>query len=293
MGTLMLAVGLLAWAPAATVKAQLPSTGYQAELLKWRQQQEADLKADEGFLSVAGLFWLHEGDNSVGSDARCDVRLPASAPAQVGKLNRSFGHVTLTVNPGVTATLKGQPVTSAMLTPDSDRVSLGDLKFIVIRRGERTGIRLWDRGCRGFKEFKGCKWFPAAAKYVVQARFVPYDPPKMVPITNVLGDTQPVPVVGYAEFTLDGKTCRLDAEGAGDGLFINFHDQTSGHATYPAGRFLNTGKPVDGQVTLDFNRATNPPCAFTAFATCPLPPRQNFLDVAIPAGEKVHHPPGE
>jgi len=119
---------------------------------------------------------------------------------------------------------------------------------------------------------------------------VPYDPPKSVGITNVIGDTAPVSIVGFVEFTMDGKTCRLDAQGAGAGLFINFRDLTSGDSTYPAGRFLDTGRPVNGEVELDFNRATNPPCAFTAFATCPLPPRQNYLEVGIPAGEKTHHP---
>ncbi len=267
---------------------------YSAELAKWRKQQEVDLKADEGFLSVAGLFWLKEGDNTFGADASCAVKLPTGSTAGVaGILNRHDGQVTLTLNPGVSATLKGQNVTSTPLALDSDRITLGALRFMAIRRGNRIGIRLWDRNCKGYTEFKGLKWYAPNPKCVVKAKFVPYDPPKMVDITNVLGDTQPVPVVGYLEFVLAGKTLRLDAQGTGEGLFINFRDLTSGNETYPAGRFLDAPKPVNGEVLIDFNRATNPPCAFTSFATCPLPPRQNYLPVAITAGEKTHHPAGE
>jgi len=264
---------------------------YAANLSKWRKEQEAGLKADEGFLSVAGLFWLKEGENSLGTDPACAVRLPGgSTIGNAGTLTRHDGHVTLTVQSGVTATVKGQPVTTAELGLDSDRVTIGALRFMVIHRGNRIGVRLWDRNCKGFKEFRGQKWFAPDQKYVVKAKFVPYDPPKSVGITNVIGDTAPVSIVGFVEFTMDGKTCRLDAQGAGAGLFINFRDLTSGDSTYPAGRFLDTGRPVNGEVELDFNRATNPPCAFTAFATCPLPPRQNYLEVGIPAGEKTHHP---
>lgn len=284
---------IMAAGAAQTTQTQISHKAYAADLSKWRTEEGDGLKADEGFLSVAGLFWLKEGDSSMGSDASCAVRFPEDAPAIVGSIKRQGSKVTFTADPGVVATLKGQPVSSAEMVLDLDRVTVGALRFMAIQRGQRIGIRLWDRNCAGFKEFKGQKWYAPNMKYVIQAKFTPYSPPKRVGITNVLGDTSPVAIVGYAEFKLDGKTCRLDAQDQGGGLFINFRDLTTGKSTYPAGRFLNTPGPIDGTVILDFNRAINPPCAFTAFATCPLPPRQNYLDVAIPAGEKTHHPPGE
>lgn len=282
----MVLVGL-----ASTAIGQTPgSKQYSTDLAQWRKAQEHDLTRDEGWLSVAGLFWLKEGDCTIGSSEACAVRLPESAPAEVGTLTREGNHVTLTTKVGVVATLKGQKVISQELALDSDRVSIGSLTFMAIHRGSRIGVRLFDKSCKGYKEFKGQNWYAANPKFVLQAKFVPYEPPKSVNITNVIGDTQPVAVVGYVEFTLDGKVCRLDAQGQGGGLFINFRDNTSGKTTYPAGRFLDAPAPVNGMVTIDFNRATNPPCAWTSFATCPLPPRQNFLGVAVPAGEKTHHP---
>jgi uncharacterized protein (DUF1684 family) len=267
---------------------------YVFELAKWRQSQEDELKADEGFLSVAGLCWLKEGDNSIGTDEASTVRLPAGAgPAHAGVITLHGDKVTMLVNDGVFVQQFGaaSPQTKAFeLALDATRAKIGSTTFMAIHRGSRIGIRMWDKSCKGYTEFKGQKWYAPNPRYIVKAKFVPYDPPKMVNITNVLGDVQPVPTVGYVEFTMGGKVCRLDAQGSGSGLFMNFKDLTSGNTTYPAGRFLDSPKPVDGIVMIDFNKATNPPCAFTAFATCPLPPRQNYLEVAIPAGEKTHHP---
>jgi uncharacterized protein (DUF1684 family) len=277
-------------------------TSYSAELFKWRAEQTANLKRPEGFLSVAGLDWLVEGDNSVGSGPDCQVRLSAtSCPPQLGTLKRIGGLVSLKLAEGVSIhvtkdsgeaiEIRGSrsqlPVT---LRSDSTRVSVGKVTFMVITRGSRVGVRVFDSGCPGYLAFKGQKWFSPDQKYRVEAKFVPYEPVKTVEITNVLGDKSQASVVGYVEFTIDGKICRLDAQGAGGGLFLNFKDLTSGKSTYPAGRFLDTPAPVNGKVIVDFNKATNPPCAFTSFATCPLPPAGNVLAVEIPAGEKTHHP---
>ncbi len=270
------------------------SKEYSTSVATWRAQQEADLKASEGWLSVAGLYWIKEGDTTVGSAEGSGVRLPSEVPAVVGTLTRTGGHVSLTLKDGVSATVNGKAFTTADLHSDSERVVVGGLTFVMIQRGDRVGIRLFDRNCQGFKEFTGQKWFVPNLKYVVTAKFTPYMPEKMVGITNVIGDTQMVPIVGYLDFRIDGKACRVDAQGTGSGLFINFRDATTGQSTYPAGRFLDTPKPdKSGNVVLDFNKATNPPCAFTAFATCPLPPKSNYLTVMIPAGEKTHHPPNE
>jgi len=280
MGNLLaafMAVGLAGSAFAQNGDAK----AYATELAKWRQSQEDELRADGGFLSVAGLFWLKEGDNSLGAGESCAVRLPAgTTAAKVGIVTRQGDPVSYVIDGGT-------PVALAL---DSGTAKIGTTTLMAIKRGSRIGIRMWDKTCKEYREFKGQKWYGPNRKYIVQAKFVPYGKGKTVDITNVIGDTQPVPLAGYVEFVLNGKTCRLDAQGQGGGLFINFRDLTSGKMTYPAGRFLDAPKPVDGMVTLDFNRATNPPCAFTAFATCPLPPRQNYLEVSIPAGEKTHHP---
>ncbi len=274
---------------ALAFQAETPAA-YRERISKWRASQEAALKADEGWLSVAGLTWLKEGVSSLGSDVSSLVRLPASVPARVGTLSLQNGQVTLSVADGVSASFKGKPVSTLAMKSDDDRVTVGAVKFMVIRRGQRIGIRVFDNDSKGLKEFAGMKWYPVADNYRVVADFVPYNPPKKIAITNVLGDTRIADSPGYASFTLGGKKCRLDAEPAGAGLFFNFQDKTSGDTTYPAGRFLDAPGAKDGHVILDFNQAVNPPCAFTAFATCPLPPAGNRLDVAVKAGEKVHHP---
>lgn len=269
------------------------STDYKSSVEAWRKQQEDTLKAPRGWLSVAGLYWLTEGENVIGSATGSDVLLPSSAPAKVGVLVRIGKKVTLRAIAGSGAKINGKAVSRAGLAPDTmpnyTRVTVGDMVFNVIVRGDRIGLRLYDPNCRGRKEFKGLLWYPVSEKYQVKAKFVAYNPPKPMRILNVLGDTRETVSPGYAEFELGGVLHRIDAEDAGEGLFFNFKDATSGHGTYPAGRFLDSDKPVGGYVILDFNKATNPPCAFTAFATCPLPPLGNNIDVAVLAGEKNYH----
>ncbi|MDR3692191.1 MAG: DUF1684 domain-containing protein [Fimbriimonas sp.] len=264
---------------------------YRDNIAKWRKGVEADLLTDEGWLSVAGLFWLQDGETTLGTDSNCGIVFPTgSAPGKVGTLTNSGGKVSFTVETGATATINGQAIDSRTLAPDSDRVQTGSVTWMVIRRGNRIGVRLFDKNSKGRREFKGCKWYPVDLRYRIMASYTAYPVPQEMPITNVLGDTQPVLNPGYVTFAIKGKEFRLEAQAAGNGFFFNFKDLTSGNETYPAGRFLDAPGPVNGKVLLDFNRATNPPCAFTAYATCPLPPRSNYLEVRIPAGEKTHHP---
>jgi uncharacterized protein (DUF1684 family) len=272
----------------------IDDSAYKAAIAKWRASVEADLKSDEGWLNVAGLFWLKPGSNPIGSSADASVRLPATVSGpDAGSIEFANGHITLHASPALHATLNGSPVTDITLRPESDKVHIGAVSFKVIVRGSRTGVRLFDPNCKERQEFKGEKWFSVQEQYRIVARFVPYDPPHTLQITNVLGDTSPSSCPGYIDFTFNGKDCRLDAQSQGSGLFLNFQDLTTGKSTYPAGRFLDTDAPHDGFVTVDFNRATNPPCAWTAFATCPLPPAGNLLPVAIRAGEKTHPHPKE
>jgi uncharacterized protein (DUF1684 family) len=190
------------------------------------------------------------------------------------------------------ASLKGERVTRAELRPDSsgspDVVSLGRLTLFVIERGGRLGIRLKDRESPLRKAFTGLRWFEVKEEYRVAARYVSYPEPKAIKVPNILGQSEAMPSLGYAVFERDGQEVRLEGvleEKDARQLFFIVRDQTSGKETYPAGRFFYADLPKDGRIVLDFNKAYNPPCAFTPYATCPLPPPQNWMPVRIEAGE--------
>jgi uncharacterized protein len=264
---------------------------YRASVEKWRQAYEAQLKSDGGWLTVSGLFWLHEGDNTFGSGPLNDIVLPATAPASAGTFEFHAGKTMVHLKPGIPATLGGKKIESAEMRPDSntDQLALGTLTLYVHSSGDRFTVRLKDRNSILRKEFTGTRWFPVDDSYRVTARYVPYDKPKQIEIQNVMGDTLHEAIPGYVTFTLRGQDLRLDAEGDDSGLSFVFRDLTSGHETYAASRFLDTDPPKSGQVVLDFNQAYNPPCAYNPFTTCPLPPPQNRLAVRIEAGEKIYH----
>lgn len=265
---------------------------YRQQIKKWRDDYDARLKQDDGWLTVAGLFWLKKGDNSFGTGLSNAIVLPKdSAPEFAGTFIFHDGKARLLPKPSVALLLNGRPVQTEMpLTPDSpsgkpDRVTLGGLSMIVIKRGDRYGIRLWDKTRSARRDFQGSRWFPIKTSYRITAAFTSYPQPKMLAILNILGDSEDTPSPGYATFEIDGKALRLEPVLEDNQLFFLFKDLTSGKQTYPAGRFVYADLPKDGKVILDFNKAHNPPCAFTSYATCPLPPRQNYLPVAIEAGE--------
>jgi uncharacterized protein (DUF1684 family) len=267
--------------------------GYDQQIATWRAEQAKEVRAEYGWLSVAGLFWLDPGDNSVGSASSCKVALPATVPAKVGTLTFTDGTVTLSADPSANVTVDGKPVTEVTMRSDASghqtRADIGAVSFAVIERGQRTGIRVWDNDSRERKDFTGLKWYPVKPSYVVKAKYIAYPTPKKIAITSVLGDVTMNDNPGYVEFSVAGKPCRLEAQAAGSGFFFNFQDTTNGKETFDAGRFLDAPAAKDGFVVLDFNKATNPPCAYTTFATCPLPPKGNSLDVPIKAGEKLYH----
>ncbi len=276
------------------------STSYRQSVEKWRHDYEAQLTSDNGWLSVSGLFWLHEGENRFGSDPLNDIVLPASAPAQAGTFDFHAGKTTVDIHPGFTATINGKPVESAELRPDNpqDRLVLGDLTLFVHASGDRFALRLKDKHSPLLKSFTGLNWFPVDESYNIAARFIPYDAPKQFDSQNVLGDPIKLDIVGYVLFTLRSQEYRLEVESNSDGsLFIVFRDLTSGKLTYPASRFLDTDAPKDGPngktVQLDFNKAYNPPCAYNPYTTCPVPLPANCLRIEILAGEKLYkHPHG-
>ena len=280
----------------ALVLATLTQTpqSYLTEALKWRIDRETALKRTDGWLSVAGLVWDTEGDSSIGSKKGSKIQI-SGIPAEVGKLTITKRKASLTVNPGADVKVNGMAVTGTVAIKTdadgvADAVQFGTESFKVIVRGARIGARIFDSNSVFMKEFSGCHWYPVNENFRIKAKYTAYTPPRKVNIMNILGDVDSVAVPGYVEFVIDGKSCQLDAQEEGDTLFFNFKDFTSGTITYPAGRFLNVPKPVDGFVDLDFNKAINPPCAFTSFATCPLPPSSNILKVRISAGELNHHP---
>lgn len=266
---------------------------YAATLESWREQVEATLRADDGWLTVAGLFWLRDGANSIGTDPDCDMVLPeGSAPASAGILHLRDGRVTLAVAPGVDLAVNGAPAGGEVPLRSTDQggpdlVTLGALTFFVHSSGERLAIRLRDRNAPARRDFAGRIWYPVSEEYRVVADFHPYDPPVLLPIVNIVGDREEAFSPGYLTFRLHGQDCRLDVtRRLKNGLWLHFGDRTAGAGTYPGGRFLTTGPEKDGRVTVDFNRAVNPPCAFTPFATCPVVLPQNRLAVCVEAGER-------
>src|SRR5262245_60124196 len=263
-------------------------TSYQADVERWRRKMDDALRAEDGWLTLAGLFWLHEGSNSFGADPASDIVLPdGSAPDAAGVFELRDGVVTL--HPGAGVTVNNAPASAARLRSDADgspdRVGLGALTLLIIRRGARIGVRVKDARSPARAAFTGRRWYAADEAYRIQAAFVPYDPPRLLPVGNILGDVEDTPSPGYALFALEGQECRLDALPNPNGLAFYFRDATNGRMTYPVGRYLKSAAPLDGRLVLDFNRAYNPPCAFTAFATCTLPPPQNRLLLPIQAGE--------
>ena len=258
--------------------AMFAATAYRSEMAEWRAQREAALKREGGWLSVAGLFWLHDGSNSFGKDPDNEIVLP-DGPSHAGAFELNDGKVTVKM-----------PGDRRELWPDSlDVAKVGRLSLFVIKRSDKYGIRLKDPDSQYRREFHGIEYYPAKEEYKVTARFVA--DPKKIPIPNILGQTEEMQSPGYTIFRLSGHEYRLRPvleEPDAREMFYIFRDQTSGKETYGAGRFLYSAMPQDGKVQLDFNKAYNPPCAFTPYATCPLPPAENRLAVKIEAGEKKY-----
>ena len=269
---------------------------YARTVEAWRAQREAELKADDGWLTLVGLHWLKEGVNRVGGSPTADVPLPqGSVPPAVGTITFAGGVARFEPEPGVDVHINNAPAHSQVLRPQPgtfDVVTTGSVTFFVIRRGDRHGVRVRDQRSAARRAFAGLNWYPVREEYRVKARFIPHPKPTSIMIANVLGTLEPWPTPGRVLFTLGGHeftlTPVLDGPDAKE-LFFIFRDGTTGSGTYPGGRFLYAAMPVNGEVVLDFNRAHSPPCAFTPFATCPLPPKENAIPIRIEAGELDPH----
>lgn len=255
---------------------------HDQEIAQWQANRAERLKKEDSWLTLVGLFWLEEGQNV--------VTLPTGQTLRLVRRGES-----VTIDPSPTMTIGNEPVSGPVqLRTDADPngatiVQMGSVRFNVIKRGERLGLRVKDAKAPTRTHFAGLDYFPTDAKYRVEAHFEPYKPVKKIAIDDVTGSRSESDSPGALVFTLDGKEYRLDPviEEGSDELFIIFRDLTSRDETYPAGRYVYAPYPgPDGRTVIDFNKAYNPPCAFTPFATCPLPPQQNRLDVRIEAGEK-------
>lgn len=295
---------LMLFAYAARSCAQ--AADWAKEELAWRAQHAADLQKPDGWLSLIGLEWLQPGETSLGSAADNKIHLPASAPPYLAVLNLENGAVQLVAPKGGFPTglkIDGAPAKEQTLRADQDhdkynpRITYGPLNFYVIRRADRFAVRLKDAKSTSLTEFHGLKWYAPDPAYKVKAKWVPYNPAKKVSLITLVGTSYDQPVPGYAEFALQGKTYRLEPvleDPQSAKLFFILKDPTSAETTYPACRFLYTPLPSngvdrEGELFLDFNHLENPPCAYTPYATCPLPPAGNRLPVALPVGEQRYH----
>jgi uncharacterized protein (DUF1684 family) len=272
---------------------------YTAEVESWRDQRLQRLTADDGWLTLTGLFWLEPGENSLGSAADNSIVLPdpevAGRTGFVGLFDD--GQIVLSVAEGSGIAVNGQPLTADKhtvgLAADTDGrpdiVTAGRASFSIIERDGRLAVRVKDPEAPTRKEFRGLEYFPINPELRVEARFEPYEAPREVAIPTVLEHDTTMLAFGRLHFSVGDVELTLEPYMDGpddDSMFLIFRDATSGDTTYGAGRFLSADAPGDdGVAVLDFNFAYNPPCAFTPYATCPLPPPQNVLPVAIEAGE--------
>lgn len=270
------------------------SPSYRADIEKFHADREAELKADDGWLTVAGLFWLRPGVNTAGSASSNDIVLPAKAPPKLGVFELKDGVVTFNADPAAHVMSGDAHVSRStfdIAKGDAGAIRSGDLVMFPIQRGDKIGIRMRDLRSAARKRFTGVPTYPIRPEYRIAARFVAYPQPKKVPVPNVLGQHPEMTSPGYVTFTVNGKALRLEPVFETDEqkeLFFIFGDATNKGETYGAGRFLYAALPKDGAVILDFNKAINPPCAFTDFATCPLPLKANRLPVRIEAGERAY-----
>jgi uncharacterized protein (DUF1684 family) len=282
-----------------TPRPQIDATAYAREIEQWHSERLAGLKSEDGWLTLVGLFWLKEGNNKIGSDKSNDIVLANDQiAARSGDFILKNGVVQFEAQPGSGFTLAAKPVTQLELKSDEDGsptvLQLGSLTFQIIKRGDKLGVRVKDKQNPDRLNFQGTQFYPTDLKWRIDAQFVPYNPPKAVQITNVLGIESGETSPGAVKFSIDGSSYQLDAitEKGETKYFMIIADKTSGKGTYPAGRYLYVDPPdAAGRMVIDFNKAYSPPCAFTKFATCPLPPRQNRLPFPIEAGEKYSgHP---
>ena len=274
--------------------ANAQSGNYSDSINRWHQQRIQDLKSPDGWINLAGLFWLQPGINRLGSSTSNELMLThPNMPALAGYFEWANQEVYWVTEPGIAVTENSVPVNKQLVYSreliNIPQLTLQDLRFTVIARGDKIGIRMRDLHSPALDSFHTIPRFPINRSWKLKAYFEPRASGK-IEILNVLGQVNRENSPGKLAFTYQQKTYRLDVLEEGDQWFILFADATSGKTTYPTGRFLYvTQKKPGEEIYIDFNQAFNPPCAFTPYATCPLPPPQNRLSFAVNAGEQYQH----
>lgn len=270
------------------------ASAYEEEILAWRRTRVEKLTAPDDWLTLVGLHFLKDGPNTVGTATDNDVVLK-KGPAHVGTVTvMPGGKITLDVAPGAEVRVNGRPVRHAELGWESKAkrtlVNFDTITFFIVDRLGKKALRVRDSESDRRMHFLGLDYFPIDPKWRIEAKWEYFEKSRLIPVTDMLGKTGPEPIPGKATFEYQGRTYELMPidEGRDVPLFFVFSDATSGKETYGACRFLYVDWPKEGatSIVLDFNRAENPPCAFTPFAMCPLPPKENRLPFAITAGEK-------
>jgi len=267
------------------------SDAYLKEINRWKEKRLVRLKSENGWLNLAGLFWLEEGVNTIGSDSSNSIIYPEKAPPRLGKYMLRKGQVSFIPEPGTEVLLDGKSIEELDIATDKTGkptlLESGSLAWFIIERGDQFGIRLRDYEHPSMNKLTHIESFPADPAWKIEAEFEAYKEPRELLIPTIIGTVEKNMCPGILRFSVNGAQQVFYPVAAGKKLFVIFADETSALETYGGGRFLYLDKPDKrGLVTIDFNKAFNPPCAFTEYATCPLPPRENFLTVRIEAGEK-------
>lgn len=283
-------IGLLIVVFSTFVEAQKT---YKSEIIEWRNDYETKLRSENSWLSLAGLFWLKEGINTIGGGSNYDIQLTENFKnGKFGEILFQNGTAILKVENGIEALKDGQKFSEAALISDEkgkpSTIEIGSQSFYLIKRENKYGIRLKDKSNKPLLDFKGLHWFPVSQKYKIVAQFEPFEKPKEILVPNIMGGNFKLKSEGLLKFKINGKSYSLQPVTEDDKFFIIFRDSTSKTETYSLGRFLYADKSKDNKIILDFNKAENPPCAYTSFATCPIPPPQNRLQATIKAGEKKY-----
>lgn len=271
---------------------------YEMSVIKWRQEMDNNLRRENGWLALAGLFWLRRGTNLIGSTPACDILLPSRAPARLGTFEFDGDNVRLNIEADLRVEVNGVSAKSALLDADREDVpsfiSFNDMRMVVVRRSKGVGIRVWDNPRAERRLFPKRQWYPVKKEFRIPATYTRYEIMRIVKMPDILGAIQDEPIHGYVTFELNRQKHELIVtEEPHHRLFIQFMDLTNGNPTYPSGRYHYTDAYKEGQAFfVDFNKAYNLPCAFTDYATCTFPPQENHLKVAIEAGEiypRHHH----
>ena len=265
---------------------------YFREIEQWQEERIKYLKAEDGWLNIVGLFWLEEGENTIGTDSSNSIVFPGTGPACIGKIVLKDTIPVFLSDENTKITHKGRPVTEIEMKTDLSGnptlLKTASYGFFIVKRGNLYGIRLRDYESPHIDELDHIEMFPISPDWIVKAKWIPYEDPIYIDVPDAIGMVNKTKIPGKLEFVIEGENCELYPIEAGKRLFIIFGDETSGLETYGGGRFIYSDKPdKQGNVEIDFNRAYNPPCVFTQFATCPLPPKENILQVRITAGEKA------